>query len=107
MGLQEKPFKLVAWVMVTVPPFADVGSAFPLASAEVPLASWTNEDVLLVEADRVSVTVATILFGTAVVFWPHKMHLAVRAPLTQETVFFAVVAPGPAATVADTKSVVE
>jgi len=105
IGLQVSPFKLGDWRIVTVPPVADVAIAAPAESADTTLASWTVEDVSVVEAAKVRVSVATTLFGIAEELSPHTMQVAVPTPLLQESVLFA--APVPGAKVADVKSVVE
>lgn len=63
-GLQVNPFKLGGRI-VTVPPVVEVATEAPVGSASIALENWTEEDVFVVEADNVSVRVATTLFESA------------------------------------------
>ena len=58
-----------------------------------------------VELAKVRVNEATTSFGIVVEFSPQTTHVAVPAPLLQESDLFE--AAGPAANAADVKSVVE
>lgn len=105
VGLHEMLLKAGVWRIVTVPPLADVGIPAPLDAADMPLVSWTDDEVSRVEFARVSVTDATTLSGIAVVLRPHTKHVAVPVPLLHESDLFA--AADPASKVAEVKSVVE
>jgi hypothetical protein len=105
VGLHDKLLKTGVWRIVTVPPVAEVVTPAPAESAEMPLVSWTEEDVSGVESAKVKVTEATTLFGIAVELSPHSKHVALPEPLVQESDLFA--AADPAAKLADVKSVVE
>lgn len=90
---------------MTVAPLADVGIAAPVESAEILFESWTAEEVSWVEPAKVSVTEATTLFGIGVESSPQTKHVAVPAPLLQES---DLPAPAePSAKVAAVKSLVE
>ncbi len=105
VGLQERLLRAAVWVMVTVPPDAEVAIAAPFKSAETPLASWTVEELSVVELARSRVTVATTSFEIDEVFSPQTMQVAVPEELVQESVLFT--SPAPEAKVVDVKSVVE
>ena len=90
---------------MTIALLADVDIPEPIESAEKPLKSWTDEEVLCVDPATVRVTEATTLFGIVVVLRPHTKHVAVPDPLLQESVLPA--APEPPVKVADVKSVGE
>jgi len=91
--------------MVTVVPVVDVAIAFPAEFAETPFVSCTDDDVSDVELAKVSVTVATTASGIVVELRPHTKHVALPAALLQLNDLLA--AAGPAAKVAEVKSVVE
>jgi len=103
--LQEKPFKLGVWRMVTVPLLVEVESAVPVVLAEIPFVSWTTEEASLVDADNVKFTVATTPVAMGVSLRPHSIHVAVPVPYSHEIDLF--VAADPAATTTEEKSVVE
>jgi len=102
-GLHEKLLKPGRIVMV--PPVEEVAMLAPVESASMPLESWTEEDVSVVELDKVSVRVATTPFEMVCEFSPHSTQVAVPAALLQDSDLFA--AAGPADNVAEEKSVVE
>jgi hypothetical protein len=105
VGLHDMLLKTGVWRMVTVPPLAEVDIPAPAESAETLLVSWTDEDVSGVDSANVNVSEATTLFGIVVELRPHTKHVAVPAPLLQESDLLA--AADPAAKLADLKSVVE
>lgn len=104
-GLQERLLKAAVWEIVTVPFEAEVAMAAPFESAEIPLASWTDDEVSVVEFASVNVTDATTLSGMDEVFSPQTMQVAVPVEFVQESVL--LVSAAPEAKVADVKSVVE
>ncbi len=105
IGLQVKPFKLGVCRMVTVPLLVNVDNGVPVALADVPFMSWTEEEVSWVDEDKVRVTVAMTAFVIVVSFRPHKRHMAVPVAYSQEIDLFATA--GPAASATEEKSVVE
>jgi hypothetical protein len=90
---------------VTVPLLVKVDKGVPVAPAEVPFMSWTEEAVSCVDEDKVRVTVAMTVFAIVVSLRPHKRHMAVPVAYSQESDLFA--SAGPAASVTEEKSVVE
>jgi len=105
VGVHERLLKAGVCRIVTVPPLVVVGIAAPVEDADTPFVSVTDDDVSEVELARSNVTEATTLLGIDEVFRPQTRQVAVPVPLVQESVL--PVAPEPAATVADVKSVVE
>lgn len=89
VALQEKPFKLGVWRIVTVPLPVEVESAVAVVLADIPFVSWTTEEASLVDADTVKLTVATTPEAIGVSFRPHSMHVAVPVPYWQEIDLFA------------------
>lgn len=105
VGLQEKPFKLGVCTIVTVPLLVEVESAVAVVLADIPLVSWTTEEVLLVDADKVKLTVATTPVVIDVSLRPHSIQIAVPVPYWQESDLLA--AADPTTTLAEVKSVGE
>lgn len=105
VGLQARPAKAAVWSMVTVPEVRETGIEVPLGAAAVPPVSCTIEDGSVVLLDKVRVTVASTAFGRVVLFNPQAMHVELPEAVVQDNDFPE--APGPAATTADEKSVVE
>ncbi len=105
VGVQARLLKAAVREIVTVPPAAEVATAAPFGSAEIPLVSWTAEELAVVELASVRVTEATTLEGIDELFRPQTMQVAVPVEFAQESVFF--VSAAPEAKVADVKSVVE
>jgi hypothetical protein len=105
VGLQDKALKRGVWRIVTIPPLADVDIPAPAESADELSVSLTDEEVSSVDSAKVRVTAATTAFGIGVVLRPHTRQVAVPVPLLQESDLSA--APGPAAKLAEVKSVVE
>jgi hypothetical protein len=104
-GVQARPLKTGVWRIVTVPLLADVGTAAPLESDEIPFESWIVEAESRVEPATVRVTEATTLLGIVMEFRPHTRQVAVPEPLLQVRDLFA--APMPGEKVAELKSAVE
>jgi len=76
-------------------------------AAAAPPTSATGEDVLSVDAEIVSATVAATPFEIVLELTPQSTHVTVPEPLLQEICLLAAVAAAPAVTVADVKSTVE
>jgi hypothetical protein len=93
VGLQEKPFKLGVCTIVTVPLLVEVESAVAVVLADIPLVSWTTEEVLLVDADKVKLTVATTPVVIGVSLRPHSIQIAVPVPYWQESDLVAAAVP--------------
>ena len=104
--LHENPFKPNAPI-ATVPPVVVIGMAEPPASDETAFVSWTNEDLLVVELDNTSDTVATTPLPIVSALSPQTKHVNDPNFVLHESDLFAAVATGPAARVAEEKSVVE
>lgn len=105
VALHVRLLRLGVCSIVTVPLVVDIGIDTPWASAaELPV-SWMVEDGSEAFPARVSVTVAKTAFGIVLSFIPQATHVALPEDVLQLTVL--PVAPGPAATVADEKSVGE
>ena len=75
-------------------------------AAAVPLTSATEDEVLSVDAEIVSATVATTPFEIVLEFTPQSTHLELPELLLQEICLLAAVAAPPAVTIADVKSIV-
>jgi len=104
--LHVNPLRLSGNI-VTVPPVADTGSDDPVASEESLFVSVSDDDVSVVELDNASDIVATTPVAMVVALEPDSTQTMEPAPALQESVLFAPVAAGPAASVADEKSTVE
>jgi hypothetical protein len=108
-GAQDSPVRVggTGCTILTEAPVVVVEMEEPTTVAARPPLSWMIEDVFSVEADMVSVTVATTPFWIAVEFIPHATH--VEAPLVelQEIDLPAAVAAPPAATLTEEKSEAE
>jgi hypothetical protein len=93
--------------MVTADPEFVLEMAPPVPELAIPLVSCTFEEVSGVDAEIVSVTVATTPLEIGVSFMPYSTQLDAPATLLQEIVFPAAVAALPATTLIPEKSVVE
>jgi hypothetical protein len=107
IGMHEKPFKPGFCRIVTAPLALEAAKDAPVESAAAALESWTGDDVLVVELEIVRATVATTPSEMAVEFIPQTMHFRTPAAVLHEIDLFVLVAAGPAATLADEKSVGE
>lgn len=107
-GLQVKPFKPPVCGIVTVAPLPEADKDAAAGSVAPVFGSWITEAVLLVEGDTVRDTVATTPLEIAEEFRPHRTQLDTPGTLLlQETNLPAALADGPAATLADEKSIGE
>jgi hypothetical protein len=97
----------VCCTIVTIDPEVVLVMSPPTPVLAIPLESCTLEEVSAVEAETVSVTVATTPLAIGVWLTPYNTQVDVPATLLQETVFPAAVAALPAATLTAEKSVVE
>jgi hypothetical protein len=98
----------VGWMIVIVPPVAEVGIEFAAAFAAMTPVRVTALLVLRVAAETVNVMAATVPFGSVVVFMPEIMHLVDPGPVgLQLRLFPAPVTPGSATPVTLVISVAE
>jgi hypothetical protein len=104
IGVHVNPFKAGVCMMVTIPALAEVANDAAIGSAALASENWTADDVLVVELDKVRETFATTPFEIGVAFRPHRTQCEVPGMLLQEIDLLAVVATGPAVTLADEKS---
>ena len=104
-GLHEKLLNLGLCRIVTLPPDADAERAVPAGVAAAAFPNWTSDDPFSVEADKPSVTAATVPLEIVVSLRPQATQVMLPAPLAQESDLFAII--GPAATLAEEKSLVE
>ena len=104
--LHENPSSASA-VIVTVPPVVDAASIEPVVSTASGLESCNDEDGSVVESNTASDTVARTPVPIVVAFAPETTQTIEPADELQFTDLFAAVAAGPAAIVAEEKSVAE
>jgi hypothetical protein len=93
--------------MVTVDPVFVLEMSPPSPELAIPLISCTFEEVSGVDAEIVSVIVATTPLEIGVWLMPYSTQVDVPATLLHEIVFPAAVAALPATTLIAEKSVVE
>lgn len=105
IGLQEKPFKLGPWSIVTDAPDADIAMGWPVASDVVPLVSCRAEEVLAVEVAIDNETEASTPLEITASLRPQTKHVIAPGLLLQFRDMFAAASPG--VHVAAEKSVVE
>ena len=97
----------VGWTIVTVLPVVVVDNAVLSRAAAEPAASWTADDVLSVEGEIVSATVATTPFEIVLELIPQSTHVELPELLLQVICLPAAVAAAPGVTIADVKSTAE
>lgn len=105
VGLQVRLLSPGFCRIVTVPPVTEVAMVPPIVSAANPPANCSDEEVLAVEDERVSVSVPTTPLEITELLRPHTKQVIVPGPGLQFNVLF--VSADPAAKLADEKSVVE